>query len=96
MSPGRLSVLAGVAALGLGPGLAQAPASVTWTFDRLDRIGGHPTTVEGNPILAQGPGRTAVGVRLNRVNYFKGAVRMARFTPRALAPAEFLTLAAQP
>jgi hypothetical protein len=44
----------------------------------------------------QGPGRAAVGVRLNRVNYFKGAVRQVRFTPRALAPAEFLTLAAQP
>jgi hypothetical protein len=37
----------------------------------------------------QGPGRAAVGVRLNRVNYFKGAVRQARFTPRALSPAEF-------
>ena len=225
--------------LGLVRGLAQAPPSVTWTFDRLDRIGGHPTTVEGNPTLIetpmgnavlfdgvddalfvdnhplagaerftfeavfrpeggdleqrwfhlaerdpatggvtnvdpttkadtnarflfelrvvgsdwyldafvngpgysralmfpdkrhplgrwyhvaqvydgaeyrsyvngelqgraqiaftpQGPGRAAVGVRLNRVNYFKGAVRQARFTPRALTPAAFMTLAAQP
>jgi hypothetical protein len=38
----------------------------------------------------QGPGRSSVGVRINRVNYFKGAIRMARFTPRALPPAEFL------
>ena len=38
----------------------------------------------------QGPGSAAIGARLNRVNYFKGAVRQARFTPRALAPAEFL------
>lgn len=243
MPPGKLSIPAWVAALalclGLVRGLAQAPASVTWTFDRLDRIGGHPITVEGNPILVetpvgramqfdgiddalfidnhplagadrftfeavfrpdggdveqrwfhlaerdettgqvtsvdpktkadansrflfelrvvgaqwyldafvngpgysrplmfpeklhplgrwyhvaqvydgveyrsyvngalqgkaemtfkpQGPGRAAVGVRLNRVNYFKGAVRQARFTRRALAPAEFLTVAAQP
>lgn len=38
----------------------------------------------------QGEGRTSVGVRINRVNYFKGAVRTARFTRRALAPEEFL------
>lgn len=38
----------------------------------------------------QGAGRTAVGVRMNKVYYFKGAVHMARFTRRALAPSEFL------
>lgn len=37
----------------------------------------------------QGPGRTSVGVRMNRVDWFKGAVREARFTRRALTPAEF-------
>jgi hypothetical protein len=37
-----------------------------------------------------GPGRTSIGVRINRVNYFKGAIRLARFTRRALTPAEFL------
>jgi hypothetical protein len=37
----------------------------------------------------QGPGRASVGCRLNRVNYFNGAVREARFTPRALGPAGF-------
>ena len=36
-------------------------------------------------------GRTSLGVRLNRVNWFKGAIRTARFTPRALSPEEFLT-----
>jgi hypothetical protein len=41
----------------------------------------------------QGPGRTSVGVRINKVFYFKGAVRQARFTARALAPDEFLKLA---
>ena len=39
----------------------------------------------------QGPGRASIGCRLNRVNYFNGAVREARFTPRALSPAEFTT-----
>ena len=38
----------------------------------------------------QGEGAASVGTRINRRNYFKGAVRLARFTPRALAPAEFL------
>jgi hypothetical protein len=41
---------------------------------------------------AQGPGRASVGVRINRVNYFKGAVRQARFTPRALSPDQFIKL----
>lgn len=36
-----------------------------------------------------GPGKTSVGVRINRVYYFQGAVRSARFTRQALAPAEF-------
>lgn len=34
----------------------------------------------------QGRGRASVGARMNRVDYFKGAIREARFTPRALAP----------
>jgi hypothetical protein len=40
----------------------------------------------------QRAGRTSVGVRMNLVNYFKGAIRVARFTRRALSPAEFLPL----
>jgi len=43
-------------------------------------------------LTPQGPGRTAVGVRMNKLYYFKGAVRMAKFTRRALAPSEFLKL----
>jgi Concanavalin A-like lectin/glucanases superfamily len=39
--------------------------------------------------VAQGPGRASVGTRINRVNYFNGAVREARFTPRALSPDAF-------
>src|SRR5260370_26093707 len=41
-------------------------------------------------LTPQGAGRTAVGVRMNKVFYFKGAVRTARFTRRALPPSEFL------
>lgn len=43
----------------------------------------------GIQLAAQGPGRTSVGMRLNRVYFFKGAVLKARFTRRALAPSEF-------
>lgn len=39
--------------------------------------------------IPQGPGRASVGARMNRVDFFKGAVREARFTPRALAPDRF-------
>jgi hypothetical protein len=41
-------------------------------------------------LAPQGAGRTSVGVRINRLFYFKGAVHMARFTRRALGPSEFL------
>jgi putative heme-binding domain-containing protein len=40
-----------------------------------------------------GPGRSSVGVRINKVFYFTGAVHSARFTPRALPPAQFLRVA---
>lgn len=40
-------------------------------------------------------GRTSVGVRINKVFYFKGAVLMARMTPRALTPDEFLKMPAK-
>ncbi len=38
----------------------------------------------------QKAGKTSVGVRFNKVDYFKGSVRSARMTPRALKPDEFL------
>lgn len=44
------------------------------------------------PFEVQGPGRTSIGTRINLVNYFKGAIHLARFTRRALKPAEFLQL----
>jgi hypothetical protein len=35
-------------------------------------------------------GRTSIGVRINRVHWFKGAIRTVRFVPRALDSGEFL------
>ena len=40
----------------------------------------------------QGEGATSLGTRINRRNYFKGAIRQARFTPRALTVGEFLKI----
>jgi hypothetical protein len=37
-------------------------------------------------------GHSSIGVRINKVDWFKGAVLMARFTPRALKPSEFLKM----
>jgi hypothetical protein len=41
-------------------------------------------------LAPHGPGRASVGVRINKLFYFKGAVHLARFTRRALSPAEFV------
>ena len=46
------------------------------------------------PYAVQGAGHAAIGVRMNLVNYFKGAIQVARFTRRALKPAEFLAVPA--
>ena len=45
------------------------------------------TTINYRP---QRAGRTSLGVRINKVYWFKGAIRTARFTRRALQPKEFL------
>jgi hypothetical protein len=37
-----------------------------------------------------GAGSTSIGVRMNKVYWFKGAVRKARFTPRAISPNGFM------
>jgi len=41
------------------------------------------------PFTPQSAGRASVGTRINRVSYFKGAVREGRFTHQALAPSQF-------
>ncbi|MGZ3304904.1 MAG: LamG-like jellyroll fold domain-containing protein [Asticcacaulis sp.] len=40
----------------------------------------------------QGPGRSCAGTRINRVNYFRGAIARARFTPWFLPPEKFITM----
>jgi hypothetical protein len=40
----------------------------------------------------QGEGRTSVGMRIQKVYFFKGAVARARFTRHALQPSEFMKL----
>jgi hypothetical protein len=41
-------------------------------------------------LAPHGPGHASIGVRINKLFYFKGSVHVARFTKRALAPSEFL------
>jgi hypothetical protein len=43
-------------------------------------------------LAPQGMGRSSVGTRINKAFYFKGAVLMARMTPRALPPEQFLQM----
>jgi hypothetical protein len=45
--------------------------------------------------LPQKEGRSSVGVRINLVDYFKGAIHLARFTRHALRPSEFLRVPAR-
>jgi hypothetical protein len=40
--------------------------------------------------VPHGPGSTSLGMRLNGVSHFAGAIRAVRITPSALTPAEFL------
>ncbi len=47
-------------------------------------------------LTPQGAGRTSIGVRINKVYYFKGAIHLARFTRRALSPSEFVKLSGNP
>jgi len=48
------------------------------------------TGAEIGAFTPHAPGRTSVGVRMNRVHWFKGAIRRARFTRGVLGPEEFL------
>jgi hypothetical protein len=53
-------------------------------------VNGAPECAARIALAPLGPGRTAIGMRANRVHWFKGAIRRARFTPRALKPDEML------
>jgi hypothetical protein len=41
-----------------------------------------------------GPGRVSIGVRQNKVSWFKGRIRLVRITPAALSAAQLLTVPA--
>jgi len=41
-------------------------------------------------LTPHGAGHTSVGVRINRKDYFKGAIRIARISRKALPPSEFI------
>ena len=43
-------------------------------------------------LMPQRMGRSSIGTRINKTFYFKGAVLMARMTPRALQPEQFLQM----
>jgi Concanavalin A-like lectin/glucanases superfamily len=45
--------------------------------------------------VPHGPSHVMIGARMNRVNYFHGAIAETRFTDRALRPEEFLKVPAQ-
>src|SRR5436190_21793461 len=59
MTPTR-SVIAIISTIIILGGLAVAADDELWTFDRLDRIGGHATSVLGNPRLVDTPVGKAV------------------------------------
>src|SRR6267142_5200988 len=50
-----LIVIAYVIAAAAGRAAQNAPGETTWTFDRLDKIGGLPVKVEGNPKVIETP-----------------------------------------
>jgi hypothetical protein len=56
-------------------------------------VNGNLELTEPIQFESQGSGRTSLGVRINKVSWFKGAIRTARFTPHVLSPEEFLTAA---
>jgi hypothetical protein len=53
----------------------------------VDGVEQNKSAVEFAPQTA---GRASVGVRINKLYYFKGAIFLGRMTPRALTPAEFV------
>ena len=82
---------------------ARTHASASWhvaamTFDGTTQRGFVDGVEQGSgPVafLPLGAGQTSIGVRQNRVFWFKGRIHTVRISPTALAPAQFLTAPAQ-
>jgi hypothetical protein len=67
--------------------------TAVWDGKVLKNYVGEELQGEGPLVMGpEGPGRSSIGMRLNRVDPFKGAVLMARMVPRALPPSEFLKM----
>lgn len=53
-------------------------------------VNGKPELEQELKFVPHKMGSASIGVRINRVHWFKGAISQARFTPRPLLPTEFL------
>lgn len=68
---------------------------VTQTYDGKTYRAYVDGVLQGEGALAfrpHGPGRVRVGARMNHVDYFRGAIALARFTDGALPPEDFLKI----
>jgi hypothetical protein len=68
---------------------------VAFTYDGKELrhfVDGEPQSAAKFTMKPQGAGHSSIGVRINNVSHFKGAIRLARFTRRALTPEKFLDL----
>src|SRR4026209_2219555 len=75
------ALLAG--ALQLMPGAPATPRAEVWTFDRLDKIGGHKTMALGSPRIIRSP--------LGKAVEFNGAADALFIDSHPLAGAETFT-----
>lgn len=67
--------------------------TAVWDGKTMKNYVGDELQGEGPLVMdPEGPGRSSIGMRLNKVYPFKGAVLMARMVPRALPPDEFLKM----
>jgi hypothetical protein len=61
--------------------------------DQANYVDGRLERRSALPYVPAGGGQTSIGVRLNQVCWFRGAIGTIRITPRALGPEHFLLLA---
>jgi hypothetical protein len=67
--------------------------TAVWDGKTMKNYVGDELQGEGPLVMEpEGPGRASIGMRLNKVFPFKGAVFEARMVPRALKPGEFLKM----
>lgn len=70
--------------------------TAVWDGKTLKNYVGDELQGEGPLVMEpEGPGRSSIGMRLNKVYPFKGAMLMARMVPRTLPQEEFLKMPAK-